>query len=60
MFRSKIVTELTPLTKFYEAEGYHQNYFFTHPNQPYIVFWDKPKVEALKQQFPTLFVQQHG
>lgn len=60
VFRGKIVTELTPLAKFYEAEDYHQNYFFTHPNQPYIVFWDKPKVEALKQQFPDLFVDHHG
>ena len=59
VFRSKIVTEVTPLTKFYEAEGYHQDYFFTHPNQPYIVFWDKPKVEALKQQFPDVFVEHH-
>jgi peptide-methionine (S)-S-oxide reductase len=60
VFRAKIVTEVTPLTKFYEAEGYHQNYFFTHPGQPYIVFWDKPKVEALKQQFPDLFVEHHS
>jgi len=57
VFGSKIVTEVTPLTKFYEAEGYHQNYFFTHPTQPYIVFWDKPKVESLKQQFPDLFIE---
>jgi len=60
VFHSKIVTEVAPLAKFYEAEGYHQNYFFTHPTQPYIVFWDKPKVEALKQQFPDLFVEHHG
>ena len=60
VFRSKIVTEVTPLTKFYDAEKYHQDYFFTHPNQPYIVFWDKPKVEALKQQFPDLLVEHHG
>jgi len=60
VFRAKIVTEVTPLTKFYQAEDYHQNYFFTHPTQPYIVFWDKPKVEALKQQFPDLFVEHHG
>jgi peptide-methionine (S)-S-oxide reductase len=57
VFRSKIVTEVAPLAKFYDAEGYHQDYFFTHPNQPYIVFWDKPKVDALKQQFPELFVE---
>jgi len=57
VFRGRIVTEVTPLTKFYEAESYHQDYFFNHPLQPYILINDKPKVEALKQQFPDLFVE---
>jgi peptide-methionine (S)-S-oxide reductase len=56
IFHGKIVTEVSPLPKFYDAEGYHQDYFFQHPLQPYIVINDKPKVEALKQQFPELFV----
>ena len=56
IFRRKIVTEVTPLPKFYDAEPYHQDYFFQHPLQPYILINDKPKVEALKQQFPDLFV----
>jgi peptide-methionine (S)-S-oxide reductase len=57
IFRRKIVTEVTALPKFYEAEAYHQNYFFQHPLQPYILINDKPKVEALKKQFPDLFVE---
>jgi len=57
VFRQKIVTEVTPLRTFYDAEAYHQNYFFQHPLQPYIVINDKPKVEALKRQFPELFVE---
>jgi peptide-methionine (S)-S-oxide reductase len=56
VFRRKIVTEVTPLKKFYDAEAYHQDYYFEHPSQPYIVFNDKPKVEALKRDFPDLFV----
>jgi len=56
VFRGKIVTEVTALPKFYDAEAYHQDYFFQHPLQPYIVINDKPKVDALKQQFPDLFV----
>jgi peptide-methionine (S)-S-oxide reductase len=56
-FRRKIVTEVTPLRKFYDAERYHQDYFFLHPLQPYILINDKPKVEAFKQQFPDLFVE---
>jgi peptide-methionine (S)-S-oxide reductase len=57
VFRRKIVTEVTALPKFYDAEAYHQDYFFQHPLQPYILINDKPKVEALKQQFPDLFVE---
>jgi peptide-methionine (S)-S-oxide reductase len=56
VFHGRIVTEVTPLKKFYDAEAYHQDYFFAHPLQPYILINDKPKVEALKQQFPELFV----
>lgn len=47
-----IVTEVAPLTKFYPAEAYHQDYMRRNPNQPYIVYHDRPKLEALKRQFP--------
>jgi peptide-methionine (S)-S-oxide reductase len=57
VFRRKIVTEVTQLQKFYDAEGYHQGYFFSHPLEPYIVINDKPKVAALRQQFPELYVE---
>jgi peptide-methionine (S)-S-oxide reductase len=57
IFRGRIVTEVTPLSTFYEAEAYHQDYFFQHPMSPYILINDKPKVEALRQQFPDLFIQ---
>jgi peptide-methionine (S)-S-oxide reductase len=57
IFHGKIVTEVAPLKQFYDAEPYHQDYFFQHPLQPYIVINDRPKVEALKQQFPDLFVE---
>ncbi len=52
-FSRPIVTEVAPLTKFYEAEAYHQDYMVHHPNQPYIVYNDAPKVEHLKKQFPA-------
>jgi peptide-methionine (S)-S-oxide reductase len=51
-----IVTQLAPLTVFYPAEAYHQRFFDTHPDYPYIVINDKPKVEHLRQQFPQLYV----
>ena len=55
VFPRKIVTQVVPLQGFYTAESYHQNYAALHPNQPYIVFNDAPKVEHLKQQFPELY-----
>ena len=56
-FAKPIVTEVAPLSKFYEAEDYHQNYLAGHLSQPYIVYNDLPKIEALKQQFPALYVK---
>ena len=49
-----IVTEVKPLTRFYRAESYHQDYMRHHPNEPYIVYNDKPKLENLKKRFPEL------
>jgi peptide-methionine (S)-S-oxide reductase len=56
-YAKPIVTEVSPLKKFYVAEAYHQDYLVNHPNERYIVVNDKPKVEALKKQFPQLYVQ---
>jgi peptide-methionine (S)-S-oxide reductase len=55
VFSRPIVTKIVPLQAFYPAEAYHQNYAALHPNQPYIVFNDAPKVEHLRQQFPDLY-----
>ena len=57
MFCPAIVTQVVALEAFYPAEAYHQNYAALHPNQPYIVFNDAPKVEHLKQQFPDLYTE---
>jgi len=54
-FPRPIVTQVVSLQAFYPAEAYHQNYATLHPNQPYIVFNDAPKVEHLKQEFPELY-----
>lgn len=56
VFHGKIVTEVSPNKGFYRAEDYHQDYAIKNPNNPYINVCDRPKVEALKQQFPNLFV----
>ncbi len=56
VFAEPIVTQVMPLPAFYPAEGYHQNYLALHRTQPYIVFYDLPKLAALQQQFPDLYV----
>jgi peptide-methionine (S)-S-oxide reductase len=56
VFPHPIVTQLTPLKGFYAAEAYHQNYAANHPNNPYIVYNDAPKVAHLRQQFPELYI----
>ena len=55
IFPHKIVTQVTPLKKFYEAEAYHQDYLANHPNEPYIVYNDLPKLESLRKQLPELY-----
>ena len=57
VFPRQIVTEVTPLKAFYRAEDYHQDYAYYNPNNPYIQVCDRPKIDALKQQFPELFVE---
>lgn len=52
-----IVTQVVPLKAFYEAEAYHQDYLAHHPDQPYIVINDAPKVADLKKRFPDLYVE---
>ncbi len=55
IFKSAIVTQVTPLTGFYEAEEYHQNFIDRNPDYPYVVINDLPKLEHLQAQFPTLY-----
>jgi len=57
---ARIVTEVTPLKGFYRAEDYHQDFALKNPDHPYIQVCDLPKIEALKQQFPELFMDYKG
>lgn len=50
-----IATRVDPLSGFYPAEGYHQDYLTLHPDQPYIATYDLPKVAALKALFPARY-----
>jgi peptide-methionine (S)-S-oxide reductase len=44
-----ITTEIVPLTKFWPAEDYHQDYFAKNPNAGYCRIVIKPKIDKLKK-----------
>jgi peptide-methionine (S)-S-oxide reductase len=54
-FPGPIVTQVVPLKGFYPAEAYHQNYLERHPDNPYIVINDLPKLDLLHEKFPSLY-----
>jgi peptide-methionine (S)-S-oxide reductase len=54
-FPAPIVTKVEPLEAFYPAEAYHQDYLRRHPDEPYIVYNDAPKLVHLKAMFPRLY-----
>jgi len=51
LWSNTLVTELSPLTAFYRAEDYHQNYFANNPNAPYCVYVVSPKLEKFRKNF---------
>ena len=55
VFGRPIVTEVSAFQSFFEAEAYHQDYLVHHPDDPYIVVNDLPKVENLHKQLPGLY-----
>jgi peptide-methionine (S)-S-oxide reductase len=55
VFSRPIVTKLELLRGFYAAEGYHQDYLIHNPNQPYIAYYDLPKIDNFRKTFPELY-----
>lgn len=53
-YKGKIVTEVTELVRFYQAEDYHQNYERLHPNNPYVKNVSVPRLNRFKKKFPKL------
>ena len=50
-----IVVAVEPLTRFYPAEAYHQDFADKNPTHPYIRRWDAPKVAAFRDKYPSLY-----
>jgi peptide-methionine (S)-S-oxide reductase len=55
VFRRPIVTEVTPLHGFFDAEGEHQDFAARNPFHRYIVLVDKPKFDEFRARFPALY-----
>ncbi len=55
VFSRAIVTQVAVLQSFNEAEAYHQDYLAHHPDEPYIVINDQPKIENLRKELPNLY-----
>ncbi len=53
-FGASVVTEVKPLTKFYEAENYHKDYFAKNPGNPYCEAVINPKLEKVQKRFGNL------
>jgi peptide-methionine (S)-S-oxide reductase len=51
IFGDPIVTEISPLAKFYVAENYHKDYYALNSGQPYCVAVVRPKVEKIRKLF---------
>lgn len=54
VFPRRIVTTVTTLDAFYSAEAEHQDFVRRNPWNPYVLANDKPKMEHLAQDFPSL------
>lgn len=54
VFGAPIVTTLEPLTEFYPAEKYHQDFVRLHPDHPYVRQWSVPKAAKVKEKLPDL------
>ena len=58
-FSEPIATEIAPLTKFWKAEDYHQDYEKNNPNQPYVKAVSVPRLNKFKSKFPELLKEGH-
>jgi peptide-methionine (S)-S-oxide reductase len=56
VYKKPIVTRVGLLKGFFPAESYHQDYLTLHPSQPYIAYYDIPKIRNLKKIFADSYV----
>jgi peptide-methionine (S)-S-oxide reductase len=51
IYSKSVVTEIVPISNYYMAEDYHQNYYNDNKNQPYCSFVITPKIDKLEKLF---------
>tara|TARA_R110001632_G_scaffold90844_4_gene194965 strand:+ start:1095 stop:1757 length:663 start_codon:yes stop_codon:yes gene_type:complete len=59
VYNNKIVTEVTKLSKFYEAEEYHQDYEKRNPYNSYVRNVSVPRLKKFQKKFPQLLKKEH-
>lgn len=59
IFAKEIVTEVEPLTKFYFAEEYHQDYEKRNPTNPYVQKVSIPRLRKFQKAYPELLKEKH-
>jgi len=60
VYDSPIVTEICPISDFYEAEDYHQNYFNQNQGKPYCAFVIQPKLNKFASDFKDKIIPQEA
>lgn len=60
VFARPIVTETQRLRRFVQAEPFHQDYGARHPNEPYVVQNDLPKLKTLRARYPALYQEERA
>lgn len=58
-YKAPIAAQVMPLTKFWEAEGYHQNYIENNPNGGYVQHVSIPEIIAFQKEYPALVKPDH-
>ena len=59
IYKSAIAAQVVPFVKFWEAEGYHQNYVVNHPDENYVQFESIPRIKKFQQKYPGLIKADH-
>ncbi len=58
-YKSRVAAQVMPFTKFWEAEGYHQNYIQNNPDGGYVQGVSIPEIKKLQKEYPSLIKPDH-